>query len=145
MPVEIRNLSQNDIPECAKIFYEIFGPNGCGESWTPDTCLKQVEENSTHKEYCFVATEGEKIIALILAFPITREMNTDIFIDTLGVLSSFQGQHIGSRLLKKVSDLGKDNGAKYIRLLANKKFISYDWYASKGMKPSGWVELEQAI
>lgn len=145
MPTEIRNYVTTDLEECGKLFLEIFGPNGCGESWTLETSIQHVSDNTGSPEYCFVAVEQGKIIGLVLAMPVAREMNFDIFIDTLGVLSSSQGQHIGSSLMDKVKEIGKANGAKHIRLLGNKKFMSFDWYLHKGLKPSGWVELEQSI
>jgi predicted N-acetyltransferase YhbS len=141
----IRNLTEKDIPECGQVFLDIFGPNGCGESWTLATSLKNIEDNSSAKNFCFVATVDQKIVGMILAFPVAREAKTDIFIDTIGVLSAYQGQHIGKSLLDSVEEVARSQDAEFIRLLANPKFISFDWYQKIGMVPSGWVELEKKI
>jgi predicted N-acetyltransferase YhbS len=141
----IRNLTEQDIPECGQVFLEVFGPNGCGERWTLETSLKNIADNTGDKNYCFVAIADEKIVGMILAFPVAREANTDIFIDTICVLSSYQGQHLGKSLLNAVKEVAKENNAQFVRLLGNPKFLSFDWYKKIGMVPSGWVELEKKI
>lgn len=141
----IRNITTEDLQECASVFYQVFGPQGCGEQWTVETCKARLMETTVKKEFCFVAINDEKIIGMIIALPEMREQDRDIFVDTFCVLSSYQGQHVGSNLMRTLEKACKQQGYKNIRLMGNPTFVSFNWYKNYGFHESKWVELEKPI
>lgn len=143
--ISIRNMTTEDQQECGELFLQIFGPNGCGESWTLETSIAHIQEGSFDTEFCFVAESEGKIIGLVTAFPTSRESGKDLYIETIGVISSRQGEHIGSDLYAKVTELAQQKGFQHVRLLANAQFLSYEWYKKMGMQESGWVEMVKPL
>ncbi len=137
----ISNLTTDQVTEVGELFWQVFGPNGCGEKWTPETALAHVQGSLLDTEYCFVAMEAEKIIGFVIAFPLACEEGTDLFIESIGVVTTHQGQGVGSDLIKKATELAKQNGLKGFRLMGHAKYPSYNWYNSLGLKETGWVEL----
>lgn len=141
----IRNFSKDDVQACASAFLEVFGPQGCGELWTLATSLKHIEENTVEKELCFVAEVEGKIVGMILAMTTAREEYEDVFVDTICVLSEYQGSGIGNALFTKIEEVAKNRGAHFVRLFGKPTLLSFDWYKRHGMTESGWVELEKKI
>lgn len=144
-PVSYRNLTEQDIPESATLLLKVFGPDGCGEPWTPESSLRAVTDHTSETKFCFVAVEDGKVVGMVLAHPSAAASGKEALIFVVCVDSSYQGQGIGKTLLEKVTQACQDHGLKKLRVLAHPKYLSYDWYQRMGMTPSGWVELEKAI
>ena len=136
--VTILNMTDGDLPELSRIFYQSF--NDVGERWSEGTATQHDKENF-FGECHFIAKINNQIIGYIMGIPLTREQGLELFIDTVTVLPQYQKQGIGSRLWQTMLDHAKEKKYVAIRLLTNPNLHSFDWYKKMGYQQSGWVEI----
>jgi predicted N-acetyltransferase YhbS len=141
----IRQLQETDYQNSADIFYEVFGPDGCGETWTKETSFAHIKENAFAPQYNFCVENEEGMIGIIIAFPMIRDDGTDLFIDAIAVTSNEQGNGIGKMLWEKVVQVAKENKLKNVRLLANPHLPSFQWYKKMNLQETGWTELAKPL
>jgi len=141
MEIKIEPMSQSDLEKSAELTLEAFGKQGLGEPWTLDTA-REHEREVFNTKYSYKATEGGKTVGVIVALPVTYELGTELFIDTIAVAKDKRGRGIGKILWEKAAENAKQKGLVGVRLLGNPKLRSFKWYQKEfGMHPSGWVEL----
>ncbi|MEK7500411.1 MAG: GNAT family N-acetyltransferase [Patescibacteria group bacterium] len=131
-------MSRDQLDEVAELFFVTF--TRVGEEWTHENARKHVDE-SFFGECHFVAKEKNKIIGMLLAFPLTKVAGTELFIDTIAVSPDYQKMGIGTMLINKAFEYAKLRGFVAVSLQANKKLQSYNWYKSLGLSETGWIEL----
>ena len=140
--VRIEKMKESDLEEVAKIFCTVF--NEEGENWTEESSKSHVVQNYFGEAH-FVAKENNNIIGMIMGIPLTRELGTEILIDSLVVLREYRGKGIGKKLFSKILEYAKKEKYKGVRFLANPEFNSFKWYKKMKYKESGWVELFKEI
>lgn len=131
-----------DLASVVEVFLASF--NAIGEEWTHQTAQKQVEE-SFRGDCHFVACVEEEIVGCALGFLMTREHGTDLFVDVIAILPTFQYQKIGTQLWVELVAYAQHNRLHGLRLLANKNLNSFGWYTRMGFMESGWIELHKEL
>lgn len=145
MKLSIRQLQEADYQKAADIFHEVFGPDGCGETWTEETSLAHIKENAFAAQFNFCVEKEGKMIGIIIAFPMIRDDATDLFIDAIAVKSNEQGNGIGKMLWEKTEQAAKENKLKHVRLLGNPHLPSFQWYKKMNFQETGWIELAKSL
>lgn len=140
--IHIELMTNDDINQVADIFLKVF--NKLGENWNKESVIKHINENFLG-EYHFIAKENSQIIGFIIAIPSTREKGTELFIDSIAVLSDYQHKGVGQKLWERIEKIAKDERYVGIRLLANKRLESYNWYVNMGYQESDWIEVYKEI
>jgi len=131
-------MSRKQLDEVVDLFFNTF--TQVGEEWNRENAKKHIEE-SFFGECHFVAKEKNKIIGVLLAFPLTKVAGTELFIDTIAVRPDYQKMGIGTMLINKAFEYVRLHGFVAVSLQANKKLQSYHWYKSLGLSETGWIEL----
>jgi predicted N-acetyltransferase YhbS len=143
--MEIRPLQDSDHEQASLLFYEVFGPQGCGEEWSIETSREFIKENTWNKDYTFCAEKDGKVVGLIIAFPSIREKGPGLYIHVIAVKNTEQGHGIGKALWEKVTGLAKENNLKSLHLHGNPKYPSFNWYKSMGFTQTGYIELAKPL
>ncbi len=136
--VTIRKMEKTDLQAVSQLFREVF--NSEGENWSDKTATSHVEQNFFGDSH-WVAEKGNKIVGFLMGIVLTREKGEELFIDSVVVDKSVQGNGIGKELWSRAEMFVKENKLKGIRLLANPQFDSYNWYKKMGYNESEWIEL----
>lgn len=134
----IEPMKKEHITEVSNLFYETF--SAVGESWTLEHAQKHITE-SFFGECHYIAKDRNKIVGVLLAFPLTKVAGTELFIDTIAVHPNFQKKGIGTKLINTAFAYAKKHNLVAVSLAANAKLHSFKWYKSLGLSPTGWVEL----
>lgn len=140
--VRITTMIDDEIDEVTDVFLAVF--NHVGEGWTREAARKHIKENFFDTCH-FVARYDDKILGFIMAIPLTRENGREVFIDSIAVLPEYQHTGIGKMLWDTLNAYALENKCIGIRLLANRKLKSFDWYSKMGYRESGWIELFKEV
>lgn len=131
-------MQQNDISDVSKIYCNVF--NELGESWSLETAVSHVSD-AFDKDTCWVALMNNDIKGFLISSILPWDKGDVLFVDTIAVDRDFRKIGIGNLLWNEADKFVQENSLKGIRLLADPKLISFDWYKRNGFKKSGWIEL----
>lgn len=140
--IKIERMAEADIKEVSTVMRTVF--NEQGDDWSEEISLQEVQENF-QGDANFVARDGERIVGSVIAYPISIESERGMYVDTFVVLGEYRGKGVGKLLWNKVEEYAKKNSYKFINVLANPKWSSYDLYKRMGFKESGWVDLYKRV
>jgi ribosomal protein S18 acetylase RimI-like enzyme len=138
MDIKIRNMTQQDVPQAAKVFFEAF--NSVGEKWTLEFCIKRIEQYFD-PQTCWVAEDAEKIVGMITSKIDNVTDHQELYIDILAVTPATHNSGVGSNLLQIAEDYAKIHGLGGMWLSAGMELPSYGWYRKLGFKESKWRAL----
>lgn len=121
----IRRAELKDVKQCEKIsaINEFQTPNGT----LPDS--KSFQQSLD--QLFFVAEEKNKIVGLILGYPLTKEQ---VYLDLFTVVDGFRGQNIGQKLLNTFrNELQKRNIKNYFLIAPSFNKKTLDFYRKNGL------------
>ncbi len=122
---QIRLLEEGDLPQVRELMNKAFEMLLTERD---DERLKKFVES----RYSVVATLGEEIGGVILAFDMPNCNLNTVYIDTFCVAENIRGLGIGKKMFKEVLKLGKSEGYGKIKLQTDKKIEAYKIYKHLG-------------
>lgn len=142
--VSIEQMTIEDIETVADIMIDAFNNSPVKEQWTKESGNAHLQE-VFHEEWSLVARlDGQIVGGLVGGYEI-YDYGKAFFVDTLVVKKEYRGNGIGTALLTKAIEVGKERGCKTIELLANAKLQSFTWYKKLNFDESGWVEMVKTL
>ena len=127
----IREMTINDIPECAQIFMEAYNKLPWNYNWKPEVAIQYLTEYTDNKHFKgWVIVENGAIAGAMMAHPKSWWTNNQFYIDEIFVSSLHQGKGYGKQLIAFAEDYCKNNQLEMITLMTNKFMPAYKFYNS---------------
>ena len=131
----IRKMTNKDIPQASKVFYEAF--NSVGEEWLLDICTRRIEQYF-NTDHCWVAESDGKIVGMLTGKVDNVMYHQELYVDVLAVDPNMHSLGIGGKLLQAAEDHAKQQGLGGMWLSASIALPSFEWYKKLGFKEAKW-------
>lgn len=126
-------ICEMEIEDIAKVFLlgeKIFSAENHSTLYRTWDEYELLDRFNSDREYCLVAKKNGKIIGFIIGALIEKRRSawTYGYVIWVGVSPRYARMKIGEKLLKKISKLFKDSGARIIMIdtaVSNKRAISF--------------------
>jgi len=114
MQITIRKACENDFPSILALIKELALFEKAPEKVTNSVGQMEEEKDFFH---CYVAETAEKEIAGIALyfFAYYTWVGKSLYLDDLYVREAFRGKKIGTKLLKKIIEIAKEENCKRVR------------------------------
>jgi len=132
--MKIREAKKNELPEVAEIFMEGTNSPPYNEKWTNKTALIKIKDHIKNKSKIYVAIINKEIMGFITARLEYGYDGNKIFIEEFYIRKQFQGQGMGTKMLKKLEEIyhGK---IKFVALVSSKDAPAFKFYLKRKFKP----------
>ena len=141
--VRIKKAQKKDLDQVIKIWITEFKKTPWNEVWTKEKVKKTIK-NYYGKIY--VAVIDNNVVGFALVTETYYLDGQIVILENLVVSSNYQGQGIGSALLKHVERIYKKKRFAKVFLDTIKKTKSYKFYKKRGYKNSKYdVNLEKRL
>lgn len=129
--MKIRKATRKDLSAISKIFRIETAKKPYFQEWTKKTASEKV--NTAFKnDDIYAAILKNKIIGFIICQK--NKKKKQVYVDEMWLMAHFQGEGIGSTIMKYVEEHYKKRGFAAITLMANRKAKAVDFYKKLGYK-----------
>ncbi len=132
--VKIRKATHKDFKEIAEIIKEEYGKQPYKENWTRANAFKTLNYYLKFGREIYVAEIYGEVAGVIIIQNEYYNKGPQSYIEEFAVLSKFQGNGIGTALLKKAESRAKERKATKIYLSADVKAPARGFYEKMGYK-----------
>ena len=133
---QVRMLEERDLPQVRELMNRIFEMM---LTTSDETKMKKFIDSG----YSVVATVGEEVGGVILAFEMPNCSLDTIYIDTFCVAENIRGLGIGRKMFHEVMKIGKGEGVNKIRLQTDRKIDAYQIYKHWGFQEEGLTHMQK--
>lgn len=131
--MDIREFRPEDLDQCAEILMAVYNNPLWQCRWTHETAKAYLQDFADAAKFVgYVAIDGQTVIGAILAHEKIWWNNAEVFIDEMFVLPQYQGQGIGTALLKTLEAYVKERGLAGFTLTTNRYAPAPDFYKKNG-------------
>lgn len=137
MKLDYKNMTQDELLDCATLFAKCFQQDPWNEEWTIQQALDRLQEimSSPHALGYTVYHEG-KMIGMLCGRVMTFMDFKEFWIDDFCISNNYQGKGLGSQFLDEVKIFLKDKEISRITLNTTRGFLSDKFYKKNGFKES---------
>jgi len=133
--VEIRNLSIEDINDCALLYQKVFAEAPWLESFDYDTIKQYFLHCCNDKLYGgYVANNDDLLYGFITYFIKPSAAGNVLYVDELCVDKDIRKNGIGTKLIKKIENLVKERDLISILIHTDKSSDAYKLYKNQGFE-----------
>lgn len=130
----VRNLREDDIDICARIYRRAYDLACYGGSWDEATAGRIIRELLTaYPQECFVAERDGVVHGFVLCSSLAGMRAT---VEELAVAPEYQEQGVGSALLDYVLTRYRRLGFTFVELIANQHAPAHEFYRKRGFTES---------
>lgn len=127
----IRQLTPDDIAECAGLYLQAYNRPPWNYNFTLDKAISYLTEYAERKRFVgFVLIENDKIAGALLGHSKTWWTNDLLYIDELFISPDSQRKGYGKSLIENAENYAAENGLEVITLMTNKHMPAYKFYES---------------
>ena len=138
--MNIRKLTENDIPACARILCAVYNNELWMCRWTTEKAEAYLYDFFESRKFLgYVAEENGEVIAALFAHEKIWWNNDEVFIEEMFVVPEMQRRGIGSRLLDEVLGYVKRKGLAGVTLSTNRFAPAPKFYEKNGFSDCGHV------
>lgn len=139
--MNIRRYQARDLACCVRIMMAVYNNPLWQCRWAHDDAAAYLQDYADAARFIgYVAEDGQNVIGAILAHEKIWWNNSEVFIDEMFVLPEYQGQGIGTALLKTLEEYVRERGLAGFTLTTNRYAPAPQFY-----KKNGFVECEPII
>jgi ribosomal protein S18 acetylase RimI-like enzyme len=142
--MNIKFAEEKDLLEVANLYRTEYSEKPYNEKWDEETTT-EIVKNYFKKSKILVAEDNQRVIGFIIFGTFQWSDGQRGHIKEIVITKEFQGQGIGTKLMKKAEeDLSKSN-IKIIRLSAHIESRAINLYHKLGFKENGLVQMEKEL
>lgn len=133
----IRELTRNDLKQCAEIFIKAFSAEEWGCVWTQERAEAYLGDYIENKKFVGFVSEEEGVINGAIFGCVKVSWNNDeIYVDDLIIAPEMQRRGIGQKLIDAMKDYSKANNLAGIVLYTNEQAPAKKFYEKNGFQLS---------
>ncbi len=137
----IRELTNNDIEECAKLFIQSYNQPPWNHKWDYGKAVSYLKEYIEGPRFIgFVLFEDDNMAGVMLGHSKTWWTNDLLYIDELFISPKAQRRGYGKLLLDHSEQYAKEQGCEVITLMTNKYMPAMNFYNN-----INYVQAEQFV
>lgn len=135
--MELHQISQEHLQECARLLVSVFMNPPWNESWTIELALQRLQNTyNTPEFYGVLAKEGEKIVGFALGHIEQYVQNKTFYLKEMCVDSNYQRNGIGTAIINRLQADLVGKGIVRIWLLTARDSSSESFYKNCGFNIS---------
>lgn len=96
-----------------------------------------------NSKYSYVACNGDQVLGVLLAGPVSKLFHDEIWIEILAVAGNLQGNGIGKSLFEHICSVASEEKKYSVKLCTERNRTAYHIYKHWGMKETQGVYLEK--
>lgn len=131
--MEIKKLEKKDIHECALELMQAFKGEPWNEDWTYEQAYLRIEQimaNPFARGY--IICDQDKVVAMSCGRIMTYLDSQEFWIDEFSVDPSYQGQHLGQKLMDHIKEEMKKEEIESLVLITCRHFPCESFYKKQG-------------
>jgi len=134
--MDIRSISEQDLPTCAELFAQVFSQTPWNEPWSQEAAFKRLSHFYQSKGFTGVLLQDQSLVGFALGNIEPFYFGDLFYLREMCVDSATQNSGNGQLLMGALHEMLQQQGVKGIYLTTEKQIVAAKFYQKQGFKPS---------
>lgn len=135
-------LTVDDLPECARLFVQVFRSPPWNEPWELAAATERLTDTLNTPAFLGIkAVHGHRILGFLMAYAESYHCRKDLYLKEMCVEAESQRKGIGSGLMRTMTTVAREAGVNTIYLLTRINSPAAQFYEKCGFTTNPRVVL----
>jgi GNAT superfamily N-acetyltransferase len=132
MEIEAERLAEHHLSAAARLYVDVFNAEPWNDAWTVDTAQKRLSDMLATPGAFGLVVRPHDPVAVLIGYSEQWYDGTHFYLKEMYVASRHQGTGIGTRLIRRLEHVLRQQGVDRVYLLTERSGPAADFYARLG-------------